>query len=79
MANLPSCCGMKSKYMYPLVLPIIAQFCVKSTPHFLLDDPQIPFDHPCFGYYYYMKIKRAAAPFIFTPYALAHTSRLQQA
>ena len=44
MGNLPSCCGIISKHMYPLELP-------KITKIIMGEDPNTPFNNNSFRYY----------------------------
>ena len=51
MGNLPSCCGIISKHVYPLELPKMAPFCMKITKNNSGEDPNTPFNNTSFGYY----------------------------
>ena len=74
MGNIPSCSGIISKHMYLSVLHKMAPVRMKITTTFLGEDPQAPFDHNCFRYYYTLIFKH---PFTYTLYAHAHTGTLQ--
>ena len=51
MGNLPSCCGIISKHVYPLELPKMAQFCMKITKNNFGGGPQYPLNNNSFRYY----------------------------
>ena len=54
MGNLPSCCGIISKHVYPLELPKMAPFCMKITKNNSGGWPQYkctPFNNNSFRYY----------------------------
>ena len=57
MGNIPSCSGIISKHMYRLVLHKMAPVCMKITKNCLGEDPQAPFNHNCFRYYYTLIFK----------------------
>ena len=52
MGNLPSCCGIISRHMYPLELPQMAPFCTKILFKKIWGrTPRPPFNHDSFTYY----------------------------
>ena len=61
--------------MYQLVLHKMAPVRMKITKNFLGEDPQEPFNHDCFRYYYTSIFKH---PFTYTGtlYAHAHNGTL---
>ena len=72
MGKIPSCSGIISKHMYQLVLHTMAPVRMKITKTFR-GDPQAPFNHSCFRYYYTLIFKN---PLTHTLYAHAHNGTL---